>query len=84
MYYHATLIFLLSIGFPVPQIGTMLIHATHYPAHQMAHHQNGQLMHVTIKIALPINVKSAVFVLVLMGIVEQYYYRTIVHVPAKT
>ena len=50
----------------------MLTHATHHPAHQMAPHRHGRLMHVTIKIALPINVKSAAFVLVLMGIAKEY------------
>mgnify|MGYP003334968123 CR=1 FL=1 len=71
MYYHATLIFFLSIGFPVPKLGTILTHATHHPTQQMAHHLYGRLMHVTIKIALPINVKSAAFVLVLMEIAKQ-------------
>ena len=54
----------------MPQLGTVLTHATFHPVHQMAPLQHGRLMHVTIKIALQTNVKSAVFVLVLMEIVE--------------
>ena len=74
MYYHATLIFLLSIGFPVPKLGTMLTHATHHPTQQMAHHLYGRLMHVTngTKTVLQVNVKSTAFVLVLLVVAEEH------------
>ena len=64
--------YLSSTGLTVGQLGAMLTHATNHPAHQMALHLYGRLMHVTIKIALQINVKSAAFVLALMGIAEEH------------
>ena len=49
----------------------MLTHAHYHPAHHLAPHLYGRLMHVTIKIAPQINVKSAAFVSVLMGIAKE-------------
>ena len=64
----------------MPQLGTTLTHAHHYPAVQMAPHLYGRLMHVTIKIALQINVKSAAFVLVLMEIAEEHRNQLVLNV----